>query len=298
MARLAVDAWIAPLSLLPISCRIGRPCRLRYRCRIPGATFPTGCSQWQAEAEKRSSRLPTRWSTDWPGGRSPQGMEQSLHALRGRRWIATDRRMISTPPSSSGRFKPIRHPAPRPGSASCLTGRRGRAGFGNTSYSRIDLERRIDEAHAPYHRAIEQALDRLSIKHGQTLLLDCHSMPNRRGQAELVIGDRHGRSAAQWLSSEAARIARAQGWVVAVNDPYAGGFIVERHGEPDKGRHALQLEICRATYLDRRRIGTRSRFRPGGAADRNDCTRAGRRNASRSRDRGRIKKGHPVSGMA
>ncbi|MEO8618501.1 MAG: N-formylglutamate amidohydrolase [Sphingomicrobium sp.] len=116
--------------------------------------------------------------------------------------------------------------------------------------SRIDLERRIDEAHAPYHRAIEQALDRLSIKHGQTLLLDCHSMPNRRGQAELVIGDRHGRSAAQWLSSEAARIARAQGWVVAVNDPYAGGFIVERHGEPDKGRHALQLEICRATYLD------------------------------------------------
>ncbi len=134
MARLAVDAWIAPLSLLPISCRIGRPCRLRYRCRIPGATFPTGCSQWQAEAEKHSSRLPTPWSTDWPGGRSPQGMEQSLHALRGRRWIATDRRMISTPPSSSDRFKPIRHPAPRLGSASCLTGRRGRASFGNTSF--------------------------------------------------------------------------------------------------------------------------------------------------------------------
>ncbi len=116
--------------------------------------------------------------------------------------------------------------------------------------SRIDLERRIDEAHSPYHRAIEMALDRLAIKHGHALLLDCHSMPKRRGQAELVIGDRHGRSAAPWISTEAAGIARAQGWVVAINQPYAGGFIVERHGEPDNGRHALQLEICRACYLD------------------------------------------------
>lgn len=120
----------------------------------------------------------------------------------------------------------------------------------NQMLSRIDLERRIEEAHGPYHRAIEEALDRIAIRHGQALLLDCHSMPKRRGQAELVIGDRHGLSAAPWISSEAARIARSQGWVVAVNQPYAGGFIVERHGQPENGRHALQLEICRSCYLD------------------------------------------------
>ena len=77
-------------------------------------------------------------------------------------------------------------------------------------------------------------------------------MPPRRGQAELVIGSRHGTSAADWISRDAAAIARAEGWIVALNQPFAGGFIVERHGRPDQGRHALQLEICRSTYLDNR----------------------------------------------
>lgn len=121
----------------------------------------------------------------------------------------------------------------------------------NGPISRIDLERRIAEAHAPYHHAIQQGLDELVISGGAALLLDCHSMPARRGQAELVIGDRHGRSAAAWITREAARIARDAGWQVAVNHPYAGGHIVERHGVPDEGRHALQLEICRDVYLER-----------------------------------------------
>ena len=73
-----------------------------------------------------------------------------------------------------------------------------------------------------------------------------------RGDLWLVIGDRHGASAAGWLTREAAALARAEGWVVAVNQPYAGGYIVEHHGRPDAGRHALQLEICRSTYLDSR----------------------------------------------
>ena len=81
------------------------------------------------------------------------------------------------------------------------------------------------------------------------MLLDCHSMPPRRGQAELVIGDRHGNSAARALTDAAARIARAQGWEVALNLPYAGAHVIERHGRPGDGIHALQLEIDRSCYL-------------------------------------------------
>lgn len=112
-----------------------------------------------------------------------------------------------------------------------------------------ELDRRINLAHAPYHAAIEQGLDRLAIAHGGALLLDCHSMPPRRGQAELVIGDRHGSSAARALTDAAARIARAHGWVVALNLPYAGGHVIERHGRPGDDIHALQLEIDRSCYL-------------------------------------------------
>jgi N-formylglutamate amidohydrolase len=74
-------------------------------------------------------------------------------------------------------------------------------------------------------------------------------MPARRGQSEIVIGDRHGDSAAPWVAAEAARLARDAGFKVALNDPYAGGAIVARHGAPADGVHAIQLEIDRSLYL-------------------------------------------------
>ena len=36
---------------------------------------------------------------------------------------------------------------------------------------------------------------------------------------------------------------------IALNDPYAGGAIIARHGRPNEGVHAIQLEIGRETYL-------------------------------------------------
>ena len=117
---------------------------------------------------------------------------------------------------------------------------------------RAEFDRRVATVHRPYHRALEQALDALAIAHGEALLIDCHSMPPRsNGQADIVIGDLHGRSAAAWLSDAAAAIARGQGFRVARNDPYAGGAIIARHGRPADGIHAVQIEIDRATYLGR-----------------------------------------------
>jgi len=146
--------------------------------------------------------------------------------------------------------------APEPASARAraglgiIPGRTARHGhLWRLPITRAELDRRIALAHAPYHAAIERGLDQLAIVHGGALLLDCHSMPTRRGQAELVIGDRHGTSAAPALTDAAARIARAHGWAVALNMPYAGGHVIQRHGRPADHIHALQLEIDRGCYL-------------------------------------------------
>jgi N-formylglutamate amidohydrolase len=114
---------------------------------------------------------------------------------------------------------------------------------------RAEFDRRIEEVHRPYHRLLENELVVLAGRFGEAVLIDCHSMPTRDGQAEIVIGDRHGTTAASWLSAETGRIARAAGFKTARNDPYAGGAIVARHGRPAAGIHAIQLEIDRATYL-------------------------------------------------
>ncbi len=115
---------------------------------------------------------------------------------------------------------------------------------------RPELDRRIEQVHRPYHLALAVGLELLTAACGQAVLLDCHSMPSRAaGQAEIVIGDRHGSSAAPWISAEAARLGRLAGFRVALNNPYAGGAIVGRHGRPGSGIHAIQLEIDRRTYL-------------------------------------------------
>ena len=45
----------------------------------------------------------------------------------------------------------------------------------------------------------------------------------------------------------------AQGLRVQRNQPYAGGFTTQRYGRPGVGRHALQIEINRALYMDEAR---------------------------------------------
>ncbi|MGJ8536961.1 MAG: N-formylglutamate amidohydrolase, partial [Parasphingopyxis sp.] len=46
-------------------------------------------------------------------------------------------------------------------------------------------------------------------------------------------------------------ICRNLGFRTALNTPYAGGHILNRHARPERDVHGLQLEICRSLYLDR-----------------------------------------------
>jgi N-formylglutamate amidohydrolase len=90
----------------------------------------------------------------------------------------------------------------------------------------------------------------LHRSHPEVLLLDCHSMPWRAGQAEVVIGDRHGTTAASFVSDTVRRTGEGQGFRVAYNDPYAGGHVIAAHGTPARGIHAVQIELDRRCYLD------------------------------------------------
>ena len=148
-------------------------------------------------------------------------------------------------------------PAPAPGS-------RARAGLGlfpsrtqrhGGLWRRLltdeEVETRLDSVHRPYHQELAERLEALAADHGGAVLIDLHSMPPRpRGapQAQIVIGDRHGTSAAAWLSDLAVGIARDAGFSALRNDPFAGGHIVARHGRPADNVHALQIEIDRSAY--------------------------------------------------
>lgn len=126
---------------------------------------------------------------------------------------------------------------------------------------------RIDRLYRPYHAALQQLLDRARARFGCAVLVDCHSMPSHhaitatgshvredRLKADIVIGDRYGTSCHPAIAAALDDSLTARGYVVERNKPYAGGFITEHYGRPSEARHALQIEVNRALYMDERAI--------------------------------------------
>ncbi len=115
-----------------------------------------------------------------------------------------------------------------------------------------EARRRLAAVHRPWHRRITELLARAQARHGHAVLIDCHSMPQPAGAQppQVVIGDRHGTSAAAGLVDLIEQHFRGHGWRVARNLPYAGGHTTEHHGQPAAGIHAVQIEIDRQLYMD------------------------------------------------
>ena len=134
--------------------------------------------------------------------------------------------------------------------------------------------RRIEWLYKPYHRILRQLVRRTAEAFGHAILIDCHSMPSSSvsrdegAKADIVLGDRYGTSCAVVVIDLVEAAMRRRGYTVVRNKPYAGGFITEHYGEPALGRHALQIEINRAIYMDERTL----QKRPGFAALANDMS--------------------------
>jgi len=120
---------------------------------------------------------------------------------------------------------------------------------------------RIESCYKPYHAMLEGLMTRTVERFGVVYLIDCHSMPSRMPtgdsrrpyepiNADIVIGDRFGASCDPAFSHKAHAFLSGLGYRVARNKPYAGGYITESYAARSRNRHALQIEINRALYLD------------------------------------------------
>lgn len=120
-----------------------------------------------------------------------------------------------------------------------------------------ELAARIEGIHRAYHTALDDALARICAEWGAALLVDLHSMPPlRAGEGEVrapvvVVGDRFGAACHNALVARGLSHLEARGVPAALNRPYSGGYVLDRHGAPREGVHAVQIEVCRAAYLDR-----------------------------------------------
>ena len=116
---------------------------------------------------------------------------------------------------------------------------------------------RVEAFYRPYHRSLARLVETTQAAFGGCLLVDCHSMPSagsgRSGDGiDVVLGDCHGTACSREVVNRARRFLERRGFAVALNAPYAGGFTTDHYGRPRQGRHALQIELNRALYMEER----------------------------------------------
>lgn len=128
--------------------------------------------------------------------------------------------------------------------------------------SYMEAEWRIDHLYRPYHATLQRLLDQTVARFGFAILIDWHSMPSaavRRsakaqdgthGQPDLVLGDRFGQSCQRSVVKIVETAARQHRYFAVRNAPYAGGHITSHYGRPQRGLHALQIEVNRSIYMD------------------------------------------------
>jgi len=122
-----------------------------------------------------------------------------------------------------------------------------------------EAEKRIDRYWRPYHDMLQKLLDAAHQRHGQTVLIDCHSMPHEAmdgvalhgmKRPDVVLGDRFGAAASGDVVDRIEAAFTRAGFNVTRNTPFAGAYITQAYGRPSRGQHAVQIELDRSLYMD------------------------------------------------
>jgi len=120
-----------------------------------------------------------------------------------------------------------------------------------------EVAARRAEYFAPYHAQLAAEVERVRARHGHAILLDGHSIRSVVPRffagrlSDLNLGTADGASCAPGVEAAAAlALAGAQSLTSVVNGRFKGGYVTRHYGRPERGVHALQLEIAQACYMD------------------------------------------------
>jgi formiminoglutamase len=119
-----------------------------------------------------------------------------------------------------------------------------------------EISRRRVLYFAPYHAALSAEIARLRRAHENVVLYDCHSIRSvvpRLFEGELPhmnIGTNGGASCSPALQAAVESICDGSPFSWVANDRFKGGWITREYGRPDRGVHAVQMELACRGYVD------------------------------------------------
>ena len=121
----------------------------------------------------------------------------------------------------------------------------------------LELGVRMERVWKPYHQTLEAALAKRVKAHGYAILLDLHSIKSLLPKLfdghlpHLNFGTNDGNSAsAELIAGLLEHVRENSNYQTTLNDRFKGGYITRHYGHPQKGVHAIQLEMAQKIYMD------------------------------------------------
>lgn len=112
----------------------------------------------------------------------------------------------------------------------------------------------------PFHKGLRNHYDFFKKNNHKNIFhIDAHSMPSLGTRmhrdpgelrAEIVVSDCGGKSCSPLFRDLVIAAYVIAGFKVGYNWPYLGGRVTEVYGHPEKGQHAIQVELNRSLYMD------------------------------------------------
>ncbi len=119
----------------------------------------------------------------------------------------------------------------------------------------MEVLRRREHFHAPYHAALMAEILRLRRTHPRVVLYDCHSIRSWVPRLfdgllpHFNIGTFEGKSCDPGLTRVIEAACDATQFTRVTNGRFKGGYITRHYGQPAKGVHAVQMELATRGYL-------------------------------------------------
>ncbi len=120
-----------------------------------------------------------------------------------------------------------------------------------------DINQRLEKYHRPYHKQLEAQMQRVKGIHGKAILYDCHSIRSKipflfEGiLPDFNIGTNGTTTCSTAVETRVLEVCEnADGYSTVLNGRFKGGWTTRHYGAPDKGYHAIQMELAQSTYLE------------------------------------------------
>ena len=133
-----------------------------------------------------------------------------------------------------------------------------------------DAIKRLESFYFPYHSFLYNLLLESKNRLGYAVLFDCHSMPSKlnlensnsryNNDPDIILGDLNGTSCSSFLVSEVKAVFEKHNFFVTKNQPFSGGYITKKYGNPSNDIHVIQIEINKKLYMDENSIKKNKNF--------------------------------------